>query len=120
VTRVVAVVPDLMFGSRVSGNLHADGHAVSLVTAAADAAPLLTEADVVLVDLCGPLGEDPAATYAALGLAGQGNGPRTLAVYSHVEAEVRTRALEAGFDSVVPRSRFMREGGELVRGLGGA
>ena len=34
--------------------------------------------------------------------------------YSHVDVEVRERALAAGFDLVVPRSRMNREGAELV------
>jgi hypothetical protein len=33
-----------------------------------------------------------------------------------VEPEVRERALAAGFDQVVPRSRMAREGGQLVEG----
>src|ERR687898_899597 len=35
---------------------------------------------------------------------------KTLAFYSHVDADVRRRALAAGFDLVVPRSRMAREG----------
>ena len=42
---------------------------------------------------------------------------RTLAFYSHVDAAVRERAEEAGFDLVVPRSRMAREGAELVARL---
>jgi hypothetical protein len=42
---------------------------------------------------------------------------RTLAFYSHVDAAVRTRATEAGFDLVVPRSRMAREAPELLAGL---
>jgi hypothetical protein len=41
-------------------------------------------------------------------------GVPALAFYSHVETEVRTRAEEAGFDLVVPRSRIAREGAALV------
>jgi hypothetical protein len=44
---------------------------------------------------------------------------RKLGVYAHVEADVRRAAEEAGFDMVVPRSRFMREGGALVTRLSG-
>ena len=41
----------------------------------------------------------------------------TLAFYSHVEAEVRDIADEAGFDLVVPRSRMAREGADLIARL---
>ena len=40
--------------------------------------------------------------------------PPVLAFYSHVEADVRALATEAGFELVVPRSRMAREGAELV------
>jgi hypothetical protein len=46
-----------------------------------------------------------------------GSDVRTLAFYSHVEADVRARATEAGFDLVVPRSRMAREGPALVERL---
>jgi hypothetical protein len=49
--------------------------------------------------------------------AGELKGTRTLAFYSHVEAETRARAQEAGFDLVVPRSRMAREGPALVAQL---
>ena len=39
---------------------------------------------------------------------------KTLAFYSHVEADVRAQAEQAGFDLVVPRSRMAREGAGLV------
>jgi hypothetical protein len=45
---------------------------------------------------------------------------RTLGFFAHVEPEVRERALAAGFDQVVPRSRMHREGAELVGRLAGA
>jgi hypothetical protein len=48
---------------------------------------------------------------------GEMHGIRTLAFYSHVEADVRRHAEEAGFDLVVPRSRMAREGPALVARL---
>ncbi len=103
--RVSALVPDLLFGSNVQGALAAAGHEVHLVgsTAAVDAT-----ADVLVVDLMAD-GIDPAA-LAQL-------GPRTLGFFAHVEPEVRERAVAAGFDLVVPRSRMHREGAALVAKL---
>ena len=48
---------------------------------------------------------------------GELGATRTLAFYSHVDVEVRERAIAAGFDLVVPRSRMNREGAELVTRL---
>jgi hypothetical protein len=102
VARVVAFVPDLLFGSKVQGMLAAAGHEVELVGSADDARS--RAADVVIVDLTAG---EPDAT----GIVGR---VPTLAFYSHVEADVRARAEEAGYDLVVPRSRMAREGAELV------
>ena len=100
--RVVAVVPDLLFGSKVQGMLAAAGHEVELVASAEDARS--RAADVVIVDLTAG---EPDAT----GIVGR---VPTLAFYSHVDADVRARAEEAGYDLVVPRSRMAREGADLV------
>ena len=102
---VAALVPDLLFGSKVQSMLAEAGHEVSLVSAP-DA---LGDADVWVVDLTGGL--DPADVPAG--------GAKRLAFYSHVEADVRERALAAGYDMVVPRSRMAREGGALVSALAG-
>ena len=110
--RVVALVPGLMFGSRVASLLEAAGHDVTLAPSADRARAAVAGADALVVDL--GAGSDPEAL--ALG----GAAPRTLAVYSHVEADVRRRAEQAGFDLVVPRSRMAREGAELVARLDAA
>jgi hypothetical protein len=40
-----------------------------------------------------------------------------LGYYSHVDAETRQAAVDAGVDLVVPRSRMSRELPQLVEGL---
>jgi len=103
--RVTALVPDLLFGSNVQGALAAAGHEVQLVSGAG---AVDATADVLVVDLMAD-GVDPAA-LAQL-------GPKTLGFFAHVEPEVRARAVAAGFDLVVPRSRMHREGAALVAKL---
>jgi hypothetical protein len=105
VARIVAFVPDLLFGSNVVGALSAAGHEVEL--AAEPRAS--TGVEVLVVDLTAD-----AAQRIELVRALDLGGTRTLAFYSHVEAEVRSRAEQAGFDLVVPRSRMAREGASLV------
>jgi hypothetical protein len=115
VARVVAFVPDLLFGSNVLGMLRAAGHDAELC---ADEDALRSElsphtAQLLVADLT-------AEARERLELLGRqradGNldGVRTIAFYSHVDAEVRTIAEEAGFDVVVPRSRMAREGPALI------
>jgi hypothetical protein len=105
VARVALLCPDLLFGSKVEGGLSAAGHEVTRYSNVSDARAA-TDADVLVVDLTSDVGERVAL--------GGVSGPRTLAFYSHVEADTRAAADEAGFDLVVPRSRMAREMGALV------
>jgi CheY-like chemotaxis protein len=107
--RVVALVPDLLFGSRVQAALAAAGHDVRLVGDERAALAEAAEADLLLVDL----------TAEGLDVEALGAAPvPTLAAFAHVHPEVRNRALAAGFDKVVPRSRMAREAPLLVAGFG--
>ncbi len=115
--RVVALVPDLLFGSQVQGALRAAGHEVELVADADRTRERLTGKPAVLVvDLVDEDldGGTLVESLAAEGLLGR---TRTLGFYSHVDAHVRARAEQAGFDLVVPRSRMAREGAALVTRL---
>lgn len=105
--RVVAFVPDLLFGSNVVGALSAAGHDPVLASDAATLGRELPGADALVIDLT----FDPSERIDLL--AGL-ERPPTLAFYSHVEADVRERAEDAGFELVVPRSRMAREGGALI------
>ncbi len=115
-TRVVALVPDLLFGSQVQGALRAGGLEVELVGSAERARQRLPGAAVLVLDLTSPAVDGPALVRELTG-AGALAGVRTLGFYAHVDPEARRRALDAGFDQVVPRSRMAREGTELVRRL---
>lgn len=109
--RIVAHLPDLLFGSKVQGMLAAAGHYVQVVATPQAASEQLGGADLLVMDLC----EDSAGRLAALGQAL--TSTRTLAFYLHTDAETRRAALAAGCDLVVPRSRMAREGAALVDGL---
>jgi hypothetical protein len=105
VARVHVAVADLLFGSRVQSMVTGAGHEL-----VAD----IGDADIVVIDL---------TSDADRGIARAADAPqaaRTLGFFAHVEPDVRDRALAAGFDQVVPRSRFNREGGELVSRLAAA
>jgi hypothetical protein len=116
VARVIAHVPDLLFGSKVQGMLAAAGHDVSLVASESGARDAAGPIEILVVDL---FFEPDAsiAMVAALKADGTLEGARILGSYAHTAPEVRAAAREAGFDLVVPRSRFMREGAELVGAL---
>jgi DNA-binding NarL/FixJ family response regulator len=121
--RVLALVPDLLFGSRVQGALTAAGDDVELIGDAPRlrerlSAPEAPRAQVLVVDLTDAQ-LDGVAVHESLAQQGLLDRVRTLAFYSHVDAETGARAREAGFDLVVPRSRMAREGAELVARLAG-
>ncbi len=78
--------------------------------------PEAPPAAVLVVDLT-DTSFDGAGILESLAREGRLGPARTLAFYSHVEAAVRGRAEQAGFDLVVPRSRMAREGAELVTRL---
>jgi hypothetical protein len=118
VSRVVAFVPDLLFGSNVLGALRAAGMEAELCGDAERLPRDAAGADVLVVDLTSDA-DGRSALVAGLREQGVLEGVRTLAFYSHVEAETRALALEAGFDEVVPRSRMAREGAALVGRLAG-
>lgn len=104
--RVVAYIPDLLFGSNVLGALNATGHEPVLAGDIQAVRRELPRADVLIVDLT----SDAAERIELVGTP----GVPVLAFYSHVESDVRGMALDAGFDLVVPRSRMAREGPELI------
>jgi CheY-like chemotaxis protein len=116
--RVLALVPDLLFGSRVQSMLAGAGHEVEMVSRETEVRDQLAGMDVLVVDLTTD-DIDGIGLVDALRTGGEMGGVRSLGFYSHVEAEVRERALAAGFDTVVPRSRMAREGAALVGTLAG-
>lgn len=111
--RVVALVPDLMFASKVQALLATAGHEVELVAEEDMARARAPDADVFIVDLVS--GEIDGATLVESMRMGRELGAvRTLGFYAHVDEHARRRALEVGFDVVVPRSRMAREAVALV------
>ena len=114
--RVLALVPDLLFGSRLQAALRAAGDDVELLSDAAALTRRLRDPSrgaVVVVDLA-----DARLQGIELleGLSREGllEDAATLGFYSHVDAATRERAQRAGFDLVVPRSRMAREAPDLV------
>lgn len=110
--RVVAFVPDLLFGSNVLGALRAVGHDAVLVSDGDGLRRELPGAQALVVDLTADAPERIELVSAI-----ERPGVKTLAFYSHVEQDVRAQAEEAGFDLVIPRSRMAREGAALVTRL---
>jgi hypothetical protein len=105
VARVVAFIPDLLFGSTVVGALTAAGHEPVLASNEDALRTALTDAQALIVDLTFDVPERIELVRSV-----RPESLKTLAFYSHVEADVRDQGREAGFDLVIPRSRMAREG----------
>jgi len=114
--RVAALIPDLLFGSKVQSALEGAGHEVDLITGALEAWDEIGGIDLLVIDLTSP-DIDGIELFESLATGGELHDVRSLGFFAHVEPEVRKRALQAGFDLVVPRSRMAREGAQLVAGL---
>ena len=101
---VQLVTGDLLFGSKVESMIREAG--CTPVGGGASAA------DITVLDLT----EQGIDVAAVVGQARIGSEP-VLAYYAHTDDDVRRAAIEAGVEKIVPRSRMMREGAELIRGL---
>jgi len=90
--RVALRIPDLMLHSRVLEIARAGGHEI-----------VTEDPEVLIVDVMEVDAEEVV-----------GQAPALLGVFAHTQPDVRDRALAAGFDLVVPRSRMVREGADLI------
>jgi DNA-binding response OmpR family regulator len=113
--RVALLCPDLMFGSRVESALRAAGHEVTRYDGEDMARAAVPESDVLVVDLTAE--EFDAATLVeSMRMGRELEGVPAVGFYPHVDQETRRRAVEAGYDVVVPRSRMARETAAVVEG----
>lgn len=111
--RILALSPDLMFGSRLQAMLTQGGHDVELCAQEDLARARAPEVDLLVVDLTTD-DIDGAMLVESMRMGGELANTRTLAYYAHVDEDARRRARDAGFDLAVPRSRMAREGASLV------
>jgi CheY-like chemotaxis protein len=121
--RALALVADLMFGSRLAAAAAEAEVELELVADGGRARERLAQPgdggwDVLVVDLSDEQ-LDGTELVRSLRAAGGLAATRTVGFYGHVDADTRRRALDAGFDLVVPRSRMAREGVTLLRGPSG-
>ncbi len=114
--RVAALIPDLLFGSKVQSALQTAGHEVDLITGELEAWDEVGGIDLLVIDLTSP-DINGVELFETLATGGELHEVRSLGFFAHVEPEVRERALQAGFDLVVPRSRMAREAAHLVERL---
>ncbi len=112
--RVLAVIPDLFFATKVAATAKAGGVELELV-APQHAAARMAEAPptLVIVDLHAA---DAVVLVAALKAAAA--AVPVVGFFSHVETALRRDALAAGADAALPRSQFVSKlAALLTRGI---
>ncbi len=97
----------------MEGALTAAGYEVTRFDRADAARAEAPRAELLVVDLTADE-FDGAVLVESMRMGGELAGVPTLGFYSHVDQETRRRALDAGFDRVVPRSRMARDTAALA------
>jgi DNA-binding NarL/FixJ family response regulator len=117
----IALIDDIFFLAKVHETAKHTG--VKLETAATGEqllkAAAASPAALILVDLNARQGaldavEQLCASNSAMN--GQGNPRRVIAFLSHVQTDLAERALAAGCQDVMPRSKFTQNLPEILRG----
>jgi CheY-like chemotaxis protein len=100
--RVVAVVDDMFFASKIRAVAEAVGVEVSFPRTKEALIEKVREAQLILVDLHNQ-------RFDPVDVAQELRGIPIVGFFSHVETELQRTALAAGFDQVLPRSVFVRD-----------
>ena len=104
---VIVVVDDMFFASKIRATAEALGVEVSFPRSKEAVAEKARDAQLVLVDLHNQ-------KIDAVELAQELSGVKLIGFFSHVETELRQKALAAGYDEVLPRSAFVRDLPEIL------
>ncbi len=113
--RVVLVVPELLFRTRIETTAAQAGVAVTVLSSAqALDACAADPPDLVVMDLTGP--GDPVALAGALRQTETTRRIPIVGFYPHVDQALRERALAAGIPFVLPRSAFVSRMAEILKG----
>jgi CheY-like chemotaxis protein len=106
--KVIAVVDDMLFASKIRSTADALGVEISFPRSKEAIVEKARDARLILIDLHNQ-------KFDAVALAVELKANEALSriplvgFFSHVEVELQRNALAAGFDQVLPRSAFVRD-----------
>jgi CheY-like chemotaxis protein len=117
--RVVALVDDLIFASRIRVEAENAGATLERVGSTSRLVEAVTRErpSLVIVDLDG-MGFDGVTSVGALRADAVGDGVRIIAFGSHVDVERLEAARAAGCDAAMARSQFVRDLAGIIREAG--
>lgn len=114
--RVIALVADVIFLAKIRETArNVDTDVVSVKTRDALVEAARAGADLIVVDL-GDARLAALEAIAALEAEPELGGVPVMGFYPHVMTELRERALAAGCDAVLPRSKFSRDLARILAG----
>lgn len=115
--KIIAVVDDLFFASKIRGTAEALGVTVRFARSveAIIQAARLDKPSLVICDLHSQR-VDPIEVARELKADEQLNSIPLLGFFSHVQTELQQQAEAAGFDQVLPRSAFSKNLGRILSG----
>ena len=113
--RVVALVADMVFESKITATARHVSLAVRTVRTAHDALAALSEASGLIVDMNIPTGDPLQLVRDA---KEQRPDLRVIAFLSHVQVELARETREAGADEVMPKSEFTEHLPAILERLG--
>lgn len=114
--RIISVVEDLFFLVKIQAAAKQIGAELTIVsTAEALRAKAAVRPDIFLFDLNG-VATKPLESVAWIREQTQLSGVKVIGYISHVQTELRSKALEAGFDAVYARSVFSTKAAEILAG----
>lgn len=115
--RVLAVVDDMIFAAKIKGTGAAVGTTVEFVRSMASAIAAI-EREMPSLIICDLHAEkcDPFELAREIKKHFAGQDVPMLGFFSHVNIELKHWAEEAGFDRVLPRSAFVKNLVEILRG----
>ena len=105
---VIVVVDDMFFASKIRAVAEAVGVEISFPRTREALIEKAREARLIIVDLHNQ-------KIDSVELARQLSGVKLIGFFSHVETELRQRALAAGYDEVLPRSAFVRDLAQILK-----
>ena len=112
---VIAIVDDLFFASKIRGTAEQLGVSVSFLRnlESLNQAVLRDRPSLIICDLHSQR-IDPIELAKQLKADEQLRSIPLLGFFSHVQTELQRKALEAGFDVVMPRSAFTRDLNDIL------
>ena len=114
-TRVIAVLDDIFFSSKIKEAAKQAGVNLEIIkkTEGVIQALKASPTKLIIVDL-NSKNHNPLALIKDIKSNSDFQDIPTIGYLPHVKCELKNKAIEAGFDSVMPRSRFSRELVEIL------